>query len=83
MLESKHALSVAEIFVIKSKNSVCLLSLTTAQELGLVTLNLDTLSVSKDNKNIDSGIKEILDNYSNVFNGLGMLKDYKVQLNIQ
>ena len=81
-IESKSALSVGEVFVIKSKHSGCLLSFSTAKELGSVTLHLDTVSASQDGKNTDKGITKILSDYSNVFQGLGKLKDYKVQLNI-
>ena len=40
-----------EVFVIKSIHSECLLSFSTAQELGLVTLHLATVSASHNGKN--------------------------------
>ena len=83
VIESKYALSVGEVFVIKSKHSGCLLSFSTAQELGSATLHLDTVSDSQDDgKIMDERITNILSDYSNVFQGLGKLKEYKVRLNI-
>ena len=61
VIESKYALSVGEVFVIKSKRSGCLLSFNTAQELGLVTLHLDKVSASQDaGKIMDERITNIL-----------------------
>ena len=48
-----------------------------------MTLHLDTVSASQDaGKIMDKRITNILSDYSNVFQGLGKLKDYKVQLKI-
>ena len=68
------------IYVVKGKDSGCLLSLQTAQELGLIQLQLNALQ--SQNFQRDEGLAKILQRYSSVLNGLGKFKDHQVQLNI-
>ena len=66
LIETRHSFVVADIYVGKEYNSGCLLSLDTAQELGLITLHLESLL------NVEHKTDE------NVFKGLGKLKGNNV-----
>ena len=80
LIETKKKCTVGTIYVVKGKDSGCLLSLQTAQELGLIQLQLNALQ--SQNFQQDEGLAKILQRYSSVFNGLGKLKDHQVKLNI-
>ena len=74
--ETKLRISVATFYVTKAENCGNLLSLTTAQELGLISLHIDKLT-SK-----DPAIENIVQKNSKVFSGLGKLKGQKIKLDI-
>ena len=76
LIETKKRIVVATFYVAKTTNSGNLISATTAQELGLISLHLN--KVSTKNNNVD----KILNKHSTLFNGLGKLKGEKVKLNI-
>ncbi|CAB4024140.1 Hypothetical predicted protein, partial [Paramuricea clavata] len=63
-------------YVAKAANCGNLLSLSTAQELGLISLHLDKLT-SK-----DAALENILQKHSKVFSDLGKLKGEKIKLDI-
>ena len=69
-------MSVATFFVVKEKHCGNLLSLNTAQELGLVSLHLNKLT-SK-----DAALDHILQKNSTVFTGLGKLNGAQIKLDI-
>ena len=75
-IETKKRMSVATFFVVKGKNCGNLLSLNTAQELGLVSLHLNKLT-SK-----DAALDHILQQNSAVFTGLGKLNSAQIKLDI-
>ena len=76
VIETRKRISVATFYVAKGKNCGNLLSLSTAQDLGLVSLNIDKLT-SK-----DAALENILQKNSKVFSGLGKLKGGKIKLDI-
>ena len=76
VIETKKRISVATFYVTKAENCGNLLSLTTAQELGLISLHIDKLT-SK-----DAAIENIVQKNSKVFSGLGKLKGEKIKLDI-
>ena len=86
-LETKRKINVATIYV-TADDGGCLLSSKTAQELGRVSLNLNTIQVSKmlNNQlpdlahvpNLDA--KEIIRQHQRVFHGIGKLKDKQITL---
>eukprot|EP00794_Sanderia_malayensis_P000736 gene736-biopygen16 len=80
LIETKKKCTVGTIYVVKGKASGCLLSLQTAQELGLIQLRLNTL-LNQDPKT-DADLAKILQQHSSVFHGLGKLKNHQVKLNI-
>ena len=82
VLESKHAIVPADVYVIQGKRAGCLLSSDTAQDLGLVTLHIDRISKKEKCGNVDSSIKETITKHKKVFNGVGKLRNYAVKLNI-
>ena len=79
IIETKKKCTVGTVYVVKGKDSGCLLSLQTAQELGLIKLQLN--AVQSQNLQDDS-LAKILQQYSSVFQGLGKLKNHQVKLNI-
>ena len=85
VIETKKRYAVATFFVINSSNSGNLLSAQTAQELGLISLNLCKLAANN-TPNLpqkqDKALTSIVNKYSNVFNGLGKLKHQQITLNI-
>ena len=76
VIETRKRISVATFYVAKAANCGKLLSLSTAQELGLISLHLDKLT-SK-----DAALENILQKHSKVFSDLGKLKGEKVKLDI-
>ncbi|CAB4007481.1 PREDICTED: uncharacterized protein K02A2.6-like [Paramuricea clavata] len=76
VIETRKRISVATFYVAKAANCVNLLSLSTAQELGLISLHLDKLT-SK-----DAALENILQKHSKVFSDLGKLKGEKIKLDI-
>ena len=74
VIEIRKRISVATFYVAEGKNCGNLLSLSTAQDLGLVSLHIDKLT-SK-----DSTLENILQQNFKVFSGLGKLKGEKIQL---
>ena len=88
-LETKRKINVATIYV-TADDGGCLLSSKTAQELGLVSLNLNTIQVSTmQNSQLpdldhvpDLKAKEIIRQHQTVFHGIGKLKDKQITLSI-
>ncbi len=94
-IESRRKITVANIYVTDG-NGGCLLSGSTAQELGLISLHLNTVNTSptkqaekdktlknevvKDVPIDDHGVQKIVRKYSNAFQGLGKLKDKQIDL---
>ena len=76
-VETRKRIAVATFYVAKTTDSGNLISLTTAQELGLISLHLNKVSMTKDRK-----LGKILDKHAKVFSDLGKLKGEKVKLNI-
>ena len=76
VIGTKKRISVATFFVTKAENCGNLLSLTTAQELGLISLHIDKLTSE------DAAIENIVQKNSEVFSGLGKLKGEKIKLDI-
>ena len=76
VIETKKRISVATFYVTKAENCGNLLSLTTAQELGLISLHIDKLTSE------DAAIENIVQKNSEVFSGLGKLKGEKIKLDI-
>ena len=72
--KQKKRVSVATFYVTKAENCGNLLSITTAQELGLISLHTDKLA-SK-----DAAIENIVQKNSKVFSGLGKLKGEQIKL---
>ena len=76
-IETRKRVTVATFYVTQTSNSGNLISATTAQELGLVSLHINKLSNTQDHK-----LDNILNKHAKVFHGLGKLKGDKVKLNI-
>lgn len=74
-VESKHKFTIAKFYVVPG-NSGALLSYQTANELGLIQL-INATSSS------ETGPANLVRKYSNLFSGIGKLKDYKVKLHIE
>jgi uncharacterized protein (DUF2249 family) len=78
LIETQKRVTVATFYVTKTTDSSNLISSETAQELGLISLHLNKVSTTKDNK-----LDAILRKHATVFNGLGrLLKGDKMKLNI-
>ena len=75
-IETRRRVTVATFYVAKTVDGGNLISVTTTQDVRLVSLHLK-LSETNDKK-LDS----IINKHSNVFNGLGKLKGETVKLNI-
>ena len=76
-IETKKRFTVATLYVVKgSNNSGNLMSLSTAKDLGLISLHINQV------KTKDGSIDNILQKHSKVFDGLGKLKDTKISLSI-
>ena len=86
-IESRRKITVATIYVTEADGG-CLLSANTAEELGLVSLHLDTITTAKPTtaealKKIpvkDRGAQDIIRRHLSVFHGLGKLKSKQIQL---
>ena len=86
-IESRKKMTVATIYV-TADDGGCLLSSNTAQELGLISLHLQTLQASKTRtkdylelvKVKDHKVKEILHQFSERFTSLGKLKGKQIQI---
>ena len=65
VIETRKRVSVATFYVAKGANCGNLLSLSTAQDLGLVSLHIDKLTSN------DTALENILQKNSKVFSGLG------------
>ena len=76
VIETKKRVAIATFYVAKGTNSGNLLSLSTAQDLGLISLHLHKLSTK------DDGLAKIINKHASVFTGLGKLKGAKVTLSI-
>ena len=76
VIQPKKRMSVATFYVVKGQNSGNLLSLSTAQDFGLITLHLKNVSTK------DAAVGNILDKHTSVFNGLGKLRGTTVKLDI-
>ena len=70
---------MATFYVAKTADGGNLISVTTAQDLGLVSLPVHLNKLSETN---DKKLDSIINKHSNVFNGLGKLKRETVKLNI-
>ena len=68
--------AVATFYVVKGQNSGNLISLSTAQDLGLITLHINNVSAK------DAALDNIIAKHKSVFNGLGKLKGTTVKLDI-
>ena len=75
-IETKKRMSVATFFVVKAKHCGNLLSLNTAQELGLVSLHLNKLTSN------DEKLEQIFKKNSTVFTGFGKLHGTQIKLDI-
>ena len=89
LVQTKKRYTVATFFVVNDENSGNLMSAHTAQELGLISLHLNAVSVKaalRDNPLLpvtkDKALSEILAQHKEVFHGLGKLKEKKIVLNI-
>ena len=68
VVETRNRTAVATFYVVKGEYNGNLPSLSTAQDLGLISLHLNKISVN------DTGVDEILARHAKVFEGLGKLK---------
>ena len=84
LVKTKSRFAVATFFVLQQENSGCLLSATTAQEMGIITLKLNKISTEAPENvtSSDPRINAIVQKYKEVFTGVGKLKNYAVKLNI-
>ena len=84
LIESKSRYCVATFYVMHEEDTGCLLSGNTAQELGVVQLNLNKIADSQGPtaNTKDQAIQAIIEEYKEVFTGLGKLKNHAVKLNI-
>ena len=84
LIESKSRYCVATFYVMHEEGTGCLLSGNTAQELGVVQFNLNKIADSQDPtaNTKDQAIQAIIEEYKEVFTGLGKLKNHAVKLNI-
>ena len=83
LVESKRKFTLATIYVTQEKGG-CLMSYGTAEELGLITLHLDSVKVKKAEKQKlevkDVHVHNIVNNHKEVFTGLGKCKDKQIEL---
>ena len=83
-ISTKSCYGVATFYVLKERNAGCLLSANTAQELGVITLKLNKLSISATpTKHIDPQIDSIIQCFNKVFEGTGKLKGYSVGYSVK
>ena len=76
VVATRKRMSVATFYVVKGQNSGNLLSLSTAQDLGIITLHINNVSTK------DAALDNIIAKHKSVFNGLGKLKGTAVKLDI-
>eukprot|EP00794_Sanderia_malayensis_P000683 gene683-biopygen1108 len=83
-IETKKRITVGTIYVAEATDSGCLLSFKTAQDLGLIKLELNMLAKTGKNtaENYDNKLQKILLENDGVFEGLGKLKGHQVKLNV-
>ena len=77
-LESSHKITTAKVFVVKTG---CLLSGHTAIELDLIHVKVNTVT-ALNSKEIPTRLTPLIQEYSDVFTGIGKLKNFKVHLHI-
>ncbi len=85
-VESRRKITVATVYVTED-NGGCLLSGNTAEELGLISLHLNVVHIPQQPQGDakvaeikDNGVQKIVRGHTNIFNGLGKLKNRKVEL---
>ena len=78
LVETKQRYAVATFYVTKD-NGGCLLSHSTAKDVGLISLHINNISHKGPPVN-DPEVTKILDKCPSVFYGLGKLKDKQVEL---
>jgi hypothetical protein len=85
-VESRRKITVTTIYVTK-ENGGCLLSGSTAEELGLISLHLNAVQITKSSQTPptftsikDNGVQRVVQKYPNVFCGLGKLRHQTVEL---
>ena len=84
-VESRRKITVATIYVTEA-NGGCLLSANTAEELGLISLHLNTVQTPQQQTHPQYStikgkrVQRIVQNHVNVLNGLGKMKNRKVEL---
>ena len=76
VIETRKGMTVATFYVAKGESCGNLLSLNTAQELGLVSIHVDKLTTK------DRTLETILQKNNEVFSGLGKLNGEKIKLDI-
>ena len=76
IIETRQRMTVATFYVAKGESCGSLLSLNTAQELGLVSIHVDKLTTKA------RGLETILQKNNEVFSGLGKLNGEKIKLDI-
>ena len=89
LIESRKSLAVATIYV-TAQDGGCLLSNTTAQELGLISLHLNQVDTQTKASRKDKGtgldtikdekVRNILFKHSTVFQGVGKLNNRQIEL---
>ena len=82
VLKSRRKMTVATIYVTEA-NGGCLLSAGTAQELGLITLHLNTITTNNHPARMpakDKDVQNIVDKYPQVFQGQGKLQSKQIEL---
>jgi hypothetical protein len=79
-LESSHKITTAKVFVVKNATG-CLLSGHTAIELDLIHVKVNTVT-ALNSKEIPTRLTPLIQEYSDVFTGIGKLKNFKVHLHI-
>ena len=77
LIETRKRATVATFYVVKTPDSGNLISSTTAQELGLISLHINKLSNTNDKR-----LDKLLTKHATVFKVLGKLKDVQIKLNI-
>ena len=81
-VESRRKITVATIYVTEA-NGGCLLSANTAEELELISLHLNTVQTPQQQTHSqystvkDKRVQRIVQNYVNMLNGLGKMKNRK------
>ena len=78
LIETKKRFAVATFYVTED-NGGCLLSSSTAQDLGLISFHINKVD-NKESPVKDKGIASILNNFPMVFKNLGKLKGKQVEL---